>query len=195
MTTPQSALPRPHQPQHTDEHLWHALSEPERRAIRAVFAHRQKVKNVNEIEEEKLTPGERIADSVARVMGSWRFIIIQSVILIGWIFLNALAWIHHWDPYPFILLNLALSFQAAYSAPIIMMSQNRQATKDRLTAESDYHVNLHSEVEVAAIHGKLDGLIGEQWNNLVELQQKQLELLERIDRLTAQLHQLTSERG
>lgn len=180
---------------HHDEHLWHALSEPERRAIRAVLAHRQKVKNVNEIEAEKLTPGQRIADTVARVMGSWVFIITQTVILVSWITLNAIAWIHHWDPYPFILLNLALSFQAAYSAPIIMMSQNRQAAKDRLTAESDYHVNLHAEVEVAAMHGKLDGLIGAQWDSLVALQRKQLDLLEKIDALTAELHRLTTEKG
>jgi len=77
------------------------------------------------------TAGERIADTVASTMGSWPFIITQSTILAGWIVLNVLAIIHHWDPYPFILLNLMLSFQAAYAAPFIMMSQNRQASKDR----------------------------------------------------------------
>jgi uncharacterized membrane protein len=76
---------------------------------------------------------------------------VQSTILIIWIALNAIAWIHHWDPYPFILLNLALSFQASYAAPIIMMSQNRQAAKDRLMAEQDYLVNTKAEEEVKSI--------------------------------------------
>jgi uncharacterized membrane protein len=84
-------------------------------------------------------------------MGSWTFIIVQSALLIVWIIMNVLAWIRHWDPYPFILLNLALSFQAAYAAPIIMMSQNRQAAKDRLMAEQDYQVNTKAEEEVKAI--------------------------------------------
>src|SRR4030081_2690844 len=89
--------------------------------------------------------GQRVADGVAATMGSWRFIIIQSCILAVWLILNSVAWINHWDTYPFILLNLALSFEAAYAAPIIMMSQNRQAAKDRLMAESDYDCNIKGE--------------------------------------------------
>jgi uncharacterized membrane protein len=84
-------------------------------------------------------------------MGSWSFIIIQSLLFGGWIALNAIAFVRHWDPYPFILLNLALSFQAAYAAPIIMMSQNRQADKDRLMAEHDYEINTKAEQEVKSI--------------------------------------------
>ena len=84
-------------------------------------------RNVNEVDQERLTFGQRIADTVADTMGSWPFIITQTTILAIWITLNATAWINHWDPYPFILLNLTLSFQAAYAAPFIMMSQNRQA--------------------------------------------------------------------
>ena len=122
----------------------------ERARIR--HSHRHKpIANVNEIHAEKLSHGQRLADGLAKVMGSWAFIIIQSIALVCWITLNIVAYMHHWDPYPFILLNLALSFQAAYAAPIIMMSQNRQAAKDRIMAEQDYVVNLTAEEEVKAI--------------------------------------------
>jgi uncharacterized membrane protein len=114
------------------------------------------VKNINKLQEEDFTRGQLIADKLAAVMGSWSFIIVQSVILMFWITLNVIAWINHWDPYPFILLNLALSFQAAYAAPIIMMSQNRQAAKDRLMAEQDYIVNIKAEDEVKSIMTHLE---------------------------------------
>ena len=91
-------------------------------------------------------------------MGSWRFIIIQSVILLLWIVLNITAYIEHWDPYPFILLNLALSFQAAYAAPFIMMSQNRQQDIDRLAAKTDYQINVKAELEIELLHQKIDNL-------------------------------------
>jgi uncharacterized membrane protein len=84
-------------------------------------------------------------------MGSWKFIIIQSIILACWLILNITAWVYHWDPYPFILMNLVLSMQAAYAAPIIMMSQNRQATKDRLEVHNDFLVNQKAEEEIRAI--------------------------------------------
>jgi uncharacterized membrane protein len=93
------------------------------------------------------TPGERVADSFAKFVGSWTFIIGQSIILAIWVVLNIVAWIHHWDPYPFILLNLALSFQAAYASPIIMMSQNRQARLDERRNKLDLQINLLSEQE------------------------------------------------
>jgi uncharacterized membrane protein len=109
------------------------------------------VVNVNEVEEEQLTRGQRAADAVAAVMGSWRFIIIQSMILGAWFVLNTIAMMRHWDPYPFILMNLVLSTQAAYAAPIIMMSQNRQAVHDRLLAQNDFEVNRKAEVEVAYV--------------------------------------------
>jgi uncharacterized membrane protein len=109
------------------------------------------IENVNAVHAEELSRGQRIADGLAKVMGSWAFIITQSFVLACWIALNVLAYVRHWDPYPFILLNLALSFQAAYAAPIIMMSQNRQAAKDRLMAEQDYVVNVKAEEELKAI--------------------------------------------
>ena len=105
-----------------------------------------------------ITSGQRIADAVAATMGSWRFIIIQSTILVAWLTLNITAWVNHWDPYPFILLNLALSFQAAYAAPFIMMSQNRQQDVDRAKAETDYRINVKAELEIELLHEKLDML-------------------------------------
>ena len=103
-----------------------------------------------------LTIGQRIADHVAATMGSWRFIIIQTTILFFWIVLNITAYVNRWDPYPFILLNLALSFQAAYAAPFIMMSQNRQQDIDRKKAENDYQINIKAELEIELLHQKID---------------------------------------
>jgi uncharacterized membrane protein len=117
--------------------------------------------NINQLHDESMTLGQKVADGVAHNMGSWRFILIQSTLLLMWITANIAFAAHElslfglnfkaWDIYPFILLNLALSFQAAYAAPFIMMSQNRQADKDRLAAEHDYHVNIRAEATVRAI--------------------------------------------
>lgn len=113
------------------------------------------------------TLGERIADLVAAAMGSWKFIIIQSGILTVWIILNVVAFVQHWDPYPFILLNLALSFQAAYAAPFIMMSQNRQAAIDRRDAKTDYDVNIKAELEIELLHEKIDKMREEEISRLL----------------------------
>lgn len=173
---------------------WHSLTDAEQRAIQAILHRRPGAsRNVNELEAKHLTFGQRVADAVARSMGSWRFIIIQSTLLIIWILLNVIGWIRHWDPYPFILLNLALSFQAAYAAPIIMMSQNRQAAKDRLTADHDYQINLRAELEVAAVQARLDDLSGKQWEALVDLQHRQLNILGNIEALTHEVHQVTTK--
>ncbi|HPI15409.1 MAG TPA: DUF1003 domain-containing protein [Spirochaetota bacterium] len=109
------------------------------------------IKNLNDIIDERMTRGQRMADMVARTVGSWRFIIIQSILIACWAALNMAAYIRHWDPYPFILLNLFLSLQAAYTAPIIMMSQNRLAEKDRIEAHNDYLLNVKSEQEIQAV--------------------------------------------
>jgi uncharacterized membrane protein len=109
------------------------------------------VRSVNEIFEEHFTFGQRAADRVATVIGSWRFVIAQSVLLAVWAALNVTAWAEHWDPYPFILMNLFLSLQAAYTAPVLMMSQNRQAYRDRIEARVDYEINEKAEVEIRAI--------------------------------------------
>lgn len=113
--------------------------------------HHPPVRNVNELFEEQLTFGQRAADLVARIIGTWRFIIIQTLLLTGWVIVNITAWIYHWDPYPFILMNLVLSLQAAYTAPLIMMSQNRQAARDRLEAHNDYLINQKAEEEIRVL--------------------------------------------
>ena len=128
--------------------------------------------------ELELTIGQKIADQVAATMGSWRFIIIQTTILVAWIALNITAYIQHWDPYPFILLNLALSFQAAYAAPFIMMSQNRQQDIDRREAENDYQINIKAELEIELLHQKID-----------ELREKEVQALtQAVSQLTELLH-------
>lgn len=106
--------------------------------------------------QQSLDLGQRVADAVAAGMGSWRFIIIQTTILAIWVVLNVTAWVQAWDPYPFILLNLALSFQAAYAAPFIMMSQNRQNEIDRKRAIDDFDVNVKAELEIELLHEKMD---------------------------------------
>lgn len=174
---------------------WHKLTEAEHRAMDALLLRGHRARNLNQLEEEHRTPGQRLADNVTRQLGSWRFIIIQSTILAAWIAANTFAWIRNWDPYPFILLNLALSFQAAYAAPIIMMSQNREAAKDRLRAEEDYHVNLRAELDVKAIHERLDDLSGRQWEALIQIQGEQLAVLARIESLTAEIHRKTTNAG
>jgi uncharacterized membrane protein len=131
------------------------------------------VRNLNEILEEESTFGQRAADWTTNIMGSWRFILVQSFVLIVWVVLNVVAWTKHWDPYPFILMNLVMSLQAAYTAPIIMMSQNRQAMRDRLEAHNDYLVNQKAEEEVRAILGHLaaqDQALAQMHELLVALQ-------------------------
>ena len=116
-----------------------------------------------------LSLGDRVADRVAATMGSWSFIIIQSLILLVWIILNVTAYVRQWDPYPFILLNLALSFQAAYAAPFIMMSQNRQAAIDRAAAQNDYKINAKAELEIELLHQKLDLLRETEVSELIQI--------------------------
>lgn len=101
--------------------------------------------NLNILEEQALTKGQRISEAMVRWMGSWRFIIIQTTLLTLWAIINIIAFFEHWDPYPFILLNLVLSLQAAYAAPIIMVNQNRQAARDRIEVHNDYLINQKME--------------------------------------------------
>ncbi|HEX3157197.1 MAG TPA: DUF1003 domain-containing protein [Gemmatimonadaceae bacterium] len=129
------------------------------------------------------TPGERLADRLATFGGSWRFILIFLGFLAVWVVLNAmiLAPRHEaFDPYPFIFLNLFLSMLAALQAPVIMMSQNRQAARDRQAANHDYRVNLKAELEIRSLHEKLDELREGRWTDLVTMQRDQIRLLERL---------------
>jgi uncharacterized membrane protein len=105
---------------------------------------------------EEMTLGQRFADSTAHTIGSWPFIVVQTVIVLFWIVLNITAWVRRWDPYPFILLNLLFSVQAAYAAPVIMMSQNRQAERDRIQAQADFDTNVKAEQEIQDVQVRLD---------------------------------------
>ena len=144
----------------------HGLHETEERLLAKLRALRRDLRRTQGRTDQdgmqkpamELTTGQRIADIVAATMGSWNFIIIQSIILLIWIVLNVTAFMEQWDPYPFILLNLALSFQAAYAAPFIMMSQNRQQDIDRQAAEHDHQINIKAELEIELLHQKLDQL-------------------------------------
>lgn len=127
---------------------------------------------------EGLTRGERWADRIASFGGSWTFIGIFFVILVGWILINTVVLVARpFDPYPFILMNLVLSCLAAVQAPIIMMSQNRQEAKDRLRSENDFKVNLKAELEVRTLHEKVDHLLLDQWAKMVRIQELQIEML------------------
>jgi uncharacterized membrane protein len=145
------------------------LSEQERQVVERFINRGRVARNIAHEFEERLTYGQRLADRFADVMGSWRFIIIQSTLLALWIILNFTAYIYHWDPYPFILLNLVMSFQAAYAAPIIMMSQNRQSDKDHLQAKNDYEVILKAELEIMQLHEKFNELRDSSWVELVQM--------------------------
>jgi uncharacterized membrane protein len=132
--------------------------------------------------EDILTPGQKISDKVARFGGSWKFIIIFSIILILWIIFNVLSIGYlKFDPYPFILLNLILSSVAALQAPVIMMSQNRQEEKDRMNSENDYLINLKSEMQIRSLQQKMDLLLEKQIMTLFETQEKQFILLKEIN--------------
>ncbi|MEJ7766349.1 MAG: DUF1003 domain-containing protein [Chitinophagaceae bacterium] len=132
--------------------------------------------------KEILTSGQSISDKVARFGGSWKFIILFVIILFSWITFNVIAPIKdNFDPYPFILMNLVLSFIAALQAPIIMMSQNRQEEKDRMRNENDYLINLKAEMEIRSLHQKMDLLLEEQLKTLYEMQAKQFKMLQEIN--------------
>jgi uncharacterized membrane protein len=129
----------------------------------------------------KSSMGENIADTVTSTVGSWKFIIIQSSLLSLWIIVNVISWIKHWDEYPFILLNLALSFQAAYATPFILMSQNRQAQIDRIRAEQDFDIDTQAEKEIESLHQKIDGLKDieiAELNRMLTIQNQTIQRLE-----------------
>lgn len=156
-----------------------------KRAVRIEKELREKIrrgervsKNTHIVHLEQLTFGQRVSDKLADVAGSWRFISAFGVVLGVWVLLNTVALIHHWDKYPYILLNLVLSMLAAIQAPVIMMSQNRQEDRDRVRAENDYEVNLKAELEIQELSKKLDGLREGQWEELLAIQKQQIALLE-----------------
>jgi uncharacterized membrane protein len=144
------------------------------------FVHRKPVaRDLNAAFDQASTFGERTADRVAAFGGSWTFIGLFVGAMAVWIAINVAAG-RAFDPYPFILLNLVLSCLAALQAPVIMMSQNRQSAKDRLDAQHDYEVNMKAEMEIVALHFKIDELREKQWATLLEIQQRQIDLLQRL---------------
>jgi uncharacterized membrane protein len=138
-------------------------------------------RNPDEELQSASTTGQRLADRIAAVGGSWNFIMSFAIVLFIWIVINTIVLAARpFDPYPFILLNLILSCLAAIQAPVIMMSQNRQEGRDRLRAIRDYQVNLKAELEIRHLHQKLDHLLSHQWERLVEIQEIQMELINEV---------------
>lgn len=158
------------------------LSPHERRILDAILEKTAISRDVHQEMEEQRTLGQRVADRIAGFGGSWTFILCCLGFLAVWIAVNSLVLPDDrvFDPYPFILLNLGLSMLAALQAPVILMSQNRQATRDRTEAAHDYEVNLKAELEIRRLHEKLDELREQQWAELVAQQQQQIAMLERL---------------
>jgi uncharacterized membrane protein len=144
------------------------MTAQERRVIERVAKRVSVSRNIYAEQDKKQTFGEWLADRVASFGGSWTFLIIFSAILIGWVVLNTVVLAGGFDPYPYILLNLFLSMLASIQAPVIMMSQNRQAAKDRLAAAHDYEVNLKAEIEIMALHEKLDEMRAKDLTELLK---------------------------
>lgn len=156
----------------------HALEPEEIHVLEQMKEHRPVSRDAADASDDAATMGDRLADRVAAIGGSWSFIITFGLILLGWMLLNSDVLEHFglvFDPYPYIFLNLMLSTLAAIQAPVIMMSQNRQSAKDRIAASLDYEVNLRTEIEIMRLHDKIDGLVAD-----------------RLDRILAQLERATS---
>lgn len=154
------------------------LSDRDRRVLTRIAQRAHITRDIDADFEKRLSLGERLADSVAEFGGSWTFIILFGLALVGWVLLNSWFLIGSaFDPFPFIFLNLILSMLAAIQAPVIMMSQNRYAAKDRLAAAHDYEVNLKAELEIMALHDKLDQIRNKEISALISEQQRQLQLL------------------
>ena len=161
---------------------WAGLMPREQRVLRRLAKRIAISRNLNEEFREKLSVGERLADKVAAFGGSWTFIILFALTLAVWVLMNTLLLPGRdvFDPYPFIFLNLILSMLAAVQAPVIMMSQNRQSAKDRLTASHDYEVNLKAELEVMGLHDKLDDIRARDIRNLLAQQAAQIDAMNRL---------------
>ena len=157
--------------------------EGEQRVVDSLSRRLHISRDTNREFEESLTVGQRLADRIAIFGGSWTFILIFLAVLLAWVVLNTavLGRVGRpFDPYPYIFLNLILSMLAALQAPVIMMSQNRHASKDRVAAGHDYEVNLKAELEILALHRKVDLLRQEQWLELLAMQREQIRLLTRL---------------
>ena len=153
----------------------------EQSVVDRLARHETMAVNVDDELDQARTFGQRLADRVAEFGGSWLFLMLFAATMVAWMILN--TWLlmgRAFDPYPYILLNLVLSCLAAVQAPVIMMSQNRQAIRDRLRARNDYLVNLKAELEIRLLHEKLDHLLRHQWERLMEIQEIQIELMNQL---------------
>jgi uncharacterized membrane protein len=157
------------------------LGELQRRLLHGVLARTPVARDPNEVFDAESTLGDRVADRVARFGGSWTFIGIFGVIILGWMALNEES-ASPFDPYPFILLNLVLSCLAALQAPVIMMSQNRQASRDRMEAHADYEVNVRAELAVMELHAKVDELRERDWARVLDIVERQARVIEALER-------------
>ena len=154
------------------------LSEVERETAQMAASHQTLAADIERQFEASSTAGQRVADRVAAVGGSWPFVLSFLAVLLIWVVFNSFFLRQEaFDPYPYILLNLFLSCLAAVQAPIIMMSQNRVSARDRMQADQDFRVNLKAEIEVSSLHEKVDHLLHSQWQRMVELQEMQIDLL------------------
>jgi uncharacterized membrane protein len=159
------------------------LSALDREVVESLRNHELLSSNVDDEVSSDITFGERLADRIATFGGSWSFLICFALFLFVWVALNSIALLQPpVDPYPYILLNLLLSCLASIQAPLILMSQNRQESRDRLRAQNDYQVNLKAELEIRHLHEKVDHLLSHQWERLVEIQEVQIELLSELSR-------------
>lgn len=156
------------------------LSPVERQVLERAVGKRALSQDASEIFDDRSTFGQRLADGVASFGGSWTFLISFGVVLVAWVLANLVLRGEAPDPYPFIFLNLLLSMLAAVQAPVIMMSQNRQSAKDRLVTSHDYEVNLKCEIEIMALHDKLDQMRDDDIRSLLVKQQEQIDLLTRL---------------
>lgn len=156
------------------------LDEAQRRVLATTVDRSPVSRDANEAFDDRQTFGQRLADRVAAVGGSWAFILSFTLFLLAWTLANLTLGRGAFDPYPFIFLNLILSMLAAIQAPIIMMSQNRQTAKDRVNAAHDYEVNLKAEIEVMALHDKLDQMRVQQIEAILVRQQEQIDLLRQL---------------
>ena len=176
----------PSSPEHAAHH-WFAkglddLGHAERHLLDHLMQRKLVAQNIDEAFRDDMSFGERLADKVSRFGGSWTFIMVFAAILAAWTGLNSYILHRPFDPYPYIFLNLLLSMLAAIQAPVIMMSQNRQAAKDRMDATNDYKVNLKAEIEIMGLHEKLDQMRNDQLEKMLMKQQEQIDLLLKLVR-------------
>jgi uncharacterized membrane protein len=169
----------------TDETAGHeVLRERSHEKVAHHIAARRPITRSQRDAEPEAGFGQRAADAVARFGGSWTFILLFALVLCSWVLINSVLLTRNggkgFDPYPYILLNLFLSMLASIQAPVILMSQNRQGEKDRLSAQNDYEINLKAELEIMALHEKLDALKIKQWEELLELQREQIRMLAKL---------------